>query len=150
MVRVVAPRYREPVTPRMTHVALHVRDVDATTAFYARHVGLVVVHRRSDDRGSHVVWLAEPGREREFVLVLVPGGPNRSVDGPDYAHLGFAVASREDVDRAAARADAEGCLVWPAREEPYPLGYYCGLRDPDGTFVELSYGQPLGPGAPDA
>jgi hypothetical protein len=27
------------------------------------------------------------------------------------------------------------------------VGYYCGLRDPDGNSVEFSYGQPLGPGA---
>ena len=24
---------------------------------------------------------------------------------------------------------------------------YCGIRDPDGNYVEFSYGQPLGPGA---
>jgi len=131
----------------MTHLALHVRDVDTTVSFYAKHVGLVVVHRRSDAHGGQVAWLAEPGREHELILVLVSGGPHRSVDGPDYSHLGFAVGSREEVDAVAARAEADGCLVWAPRDEPYPVGYYCGLRDPDGTFVEFSYGQPLGPGA---
>ena len=47
----------------------------------------------------------------------------------------------------AAKAAAAGRLVWPPREEPFPVGYYCGVRDPDGNFVEFSYGQPLGPGA---
>jgi hypothetical protein len=28
------------------------------------------------------------------------------------------------------------------------VGYCCGVRDPDGRFVEFSHGQPLGPGAP--
>jgi len=37
--------------------------------------------------------------------------------------------------------------VWPPRDEPFPVGYYCGLRDPNGNYVEFSYGQPLGPGA---
>jgi len=46
--------------------------------------------------------------------------------------------------------DLAGCLLWAPREEPYPVGYYCGLRDPDGNAVEFSYGQPLGPGATDA
>ena len=43
-----------------------------------------------------------------------------------------------------------GGMSWPPVDEPYPVGYYCGLRDPDGNFVEFSYGQPLGPGADDA
>ncbi|HHM4583493.1 TPA: VOC family protein, partial [Pseudomonas aeruginosa] len=45
------------------------------------------------------------------------------------------------------RAEAAGCLVWAPRDEPYPVGYYCGLRDPAGNYVEFSYGQPLGPGS---
>ena len=58
--------------------------------------------------------------------------------------------SREAVDAVAKRAEQEGCLVWPPRQEPYPVGYYCGVRDPDGKMVEFSYGQPLGPGAEEA
>ncbi len=38
-------------------------------------------------------------------------------------------------------AEAAGRLVWRPRDEPFPVGYYCGVRDPDG--------QPLGPGAGD-
>jgi predicted lactoylglutathione lyase len=64
----------------------------------------------------------------------------------DFSHIGFACASREEVDEAAQRGHDAGCLEWPTREEPYPVGYYCGLKDPDGNFVEMSYGQPLGPG----
>jgi hypothetical protein len=30
-----------------------------------------------------------------------------------------------------------------ADEEPYPVSYYCGIRDPDGNFVG-GFGQPLG------
>jgi catechol 2,3-dioxygenase-like lactoylglutathione lyase family enzyme len=130
----------------LTHIALHVRDLPASVAFYERYCGMRCIHRRGTGSSS-VVWLAEPGRERDFILVLLPGGPGRSVDGPDYSHLGFAAESREAVDAMAERARADGCLAWPPRDEPYPVGYYCGLEDPDGNFVEFSYGQPLGPGA---
>jgi len=129
-----------------THIALHVRDLDACVAFYQRFCGLKIVHRR-DDRGTRVVWLAQPGRETEFIFVLIPGGPGRDQADDDYSHFGFALDSRAAVDAVAEEARAAGCLVWPPREEPYPVGYYCGLRDPDGNFVEFSYGQPLGPGA---
>jgi catechol 2,3-dioxygenase-like lactoylglutathione lyase family enzyme len=134
--------------PTLTHVALHVRDLEATVRFYRRFCDLAVVHERSAGEGASVVWLAENGREREFIFVLLSGGRGKTPAEDEYGHLGFACASRAEVDRIAGEARAEGCLVWEPREEPYPGGYYCGLKDPDGNFVEFSFGQPLGPGAP--
>jgi catechol 2,3-dioxygenase-like lactoylglutathione lyase family enzyme len=134
--------------PVLTHIALHVRDLDACVAFYRRFCGLEIVHERAArEAGERIYWLAEPGREREFIFVLLPGGPGRDQAAHDFSHFGFALDSRAAVDRVAAEAAAAGCLAWPPRQEPYPVGYYCGLRDPDGNFVEFSYGQPLGPGA---
>lgn len=138
------------MTPALTHIALHVRDLPACIEFYRDFCRMRVVHERAEsDTGKSIVWLAEPGRETDFVIVLLPGGPGRRQAGNDFSHFGFALDSRAAVDDVARRAEAAGCLVWPPREEPYPVGYYCGLRDPDGNFVEFSYGQPLGPGAPD-
>lgn len=132
----------------LTHLALHVRDLEANVSFYENFCGLRCVHRRSPPGGGQAVaWLAESGREHEFILVFISGGPQRSAEGNDFSHLGFALDSRAAVDAMATRAEQAGCLVWPPREEPYPVGYYCGLQDPDGNFVEFSYGQPLGPGA---
>jgi catechol 2,3-dioxygenase-like lactoylglutathione lyase family enzyme len=134
------------MTARLTHLALHVRDLEAMEGFYREFCGMVPVHERSDG-DTRVIWLAEPGRERELIMVLLPGGPGRDQAEGDYSHFGFALESRSAVDAIAAKARAAGCLAWAPREEPYPVGYYCGLRDPDGNFVEFSYGQPLGPGA---
>ena len=50
-------------------------------------------------------------------------------------------------DEIAARAERAGCLIWAPREDDFPVGYYCGIRDPAGNALEFSYGQPLGPGA---
>jgi catechol 2,3-dioxygenase-like lactoylglutathione lyase family enzyme len=134
--------------PALTHLALHVKDLTATVGFYESLCELRCIHRRGDPaRSGAVAWLAEHGREREFILVLISGGPVRSVQGNDFSHLGFALDSREAVDRIAARGTEAGCLAWPPRQEAYPVGYYCALRDPDGNFIEFSYGQPLGPGA---
>jgi catechol 2,3-dioxygenase-like lactoylglutathione lyase family enzyme len=134
--------------PVLTHVALHVKDLDATVRFYETLCELHCFHRRGDpSRSGAVAWLAEHGREHEFIMVLISGGPTRSVQGSDFSHLGFALESREAVDRIAERGAAAGCLAWQPRQEPYPVGYYCALRDPDGNYIEFSYGQPLGPGA---
>jgi len=136
------------MTPILTHIALHVRDIDACVKFYRDYCGMTSVHTRTDPHGK-VVWLAEPGKEQSFVIVLLTGGSDRVQDEGDYDHLGFAVDSEDAVEDLARRGDAAGCLVWPPRREPYPVGYYCALRDPDGNVVEFSYGQPLGPGAED-
>ncbi|WP_313485404.1 VOC family protein [Stutzerimonas kunmingensis] len=134
--------------PTLTHLALHVPDLDACIAFYERFCSMHVFHERPG-KGSRIVWMAEPGKEREFIFVMMPGGKDRSLTMDDYSHFGFALASREEVDAVADLARREGCLIWEPRDEPYPVGYYCGLRDPAGNYVEFSYGQPLEPGAED-
>ncbi|WAD27272.1 VOC family protein [Pseudomonadaceae bacterium T75] len=132
--------------PTLTHLALHVPDLDACVEFYAGFCGMRVFHERPG-KGSRIVWMAEPGKERTFIFVIMPGGTDRSLAENDYSHFGFALSSRSEVDALAARARQAGCLIWEPRDEPYPVGYYCGLRDPAGNYVEFSYGQPLGPGA---
>lgn len=133
-------------TPRFTHIALHVNDIDACVHFYQRYCHMIISRERhaGDQR---IVWMAEPGREHEFVFVLMSGGSRLNLSDDDYRHFGFAVASRSDVDEIAMLARQSGELIWPPREEPYPVGYYCGLCDPNGNYVEFSYGQPLGFGA---
>lgn len=132
--------------PTLTHLALHVPDLDACIAFYTRFCGMRMFHERPG-KGSRIVWMAEPGKEREFIFVIMPGGMDRSLAENDYSNFGFAMASREEVDAVAELARADCCLIWEPRDEPYPVGYYCGVRDPAGNYVEFSYGQPLGPGA---
>ncbi|MGE9765178.1 VOC family protein [Pseudomonas sp. PDM20] len=132
--------------PTLTHLALHVPDLEACVTFYEQFCGMRVIHER-EGKGSRIVWMAEPGKEHRFIFVIMPGGEERHLASDDYSHFGFAVDTRDEVDRVARDAETAGCLIWAPREEPYPVGYYCGLRDPAGNYVESSYGQPLGPGS---
>lgn len=127
---------------RLTHVALHVEAVDETIEFYRRYCGLRVI----DDQvrgGRRNLLLAEPGREAELVLQLIAGGRYRAVAADDDHHLGFAVDSREEVDRCLAMAKAEGILAFDIYEGPFPVGYFCGIKDPNGNVVEISCGHLL-------
>lgn len=133
-------------SPRITHIALHVVDIDACIDFYQQCCGMSIVHARTAGE-QRIVWMAEPGRESDFIFVLMNGGQNLELADTDYRHFGFALESRAAVDAIAELGRERDCLVWPPREEDFPVGYYCGLRDPNGNFVEFSYGQPLGPGA---
>jgi len=130
-----------------THCALHIEDLDRSIAFYERFCRLKVVRRHGDGANDAAAWLAEEGRETEFVLVLLEGGKKQDrIDG-DMTHYGFAVADRSDVDRITEDGRSAGCLLWEPQQLPHPVGYLCALEDPDGYVIEFSYGQPLGPGA---
>lgn len=134
-----------PMRPVLTHLGLHVRDVDVSIDFYTRYCQLKVIHERGTGP-DRVIWMSELGREKTFIFVMIGGGSPLPQPEGDYRHLGFAMPTRDAVDQVAAQAEAEDRLMWPPRQEPWPTGYYCGVRDPDGQVVEFSYGQPLGPG----
>jgi catechol 2,3-dioxygenase-like lactoylglutathione lyase family enzyme len=136
------------LTPAFTHCALQVSDLNASIAFYARYCGMEIVKEHGDG-ASRVVWLASPGAEKTFVLVLLGGGQVREQDVDDMTHYGFGVASREEIDRIAAQAKEDGLLHWVPRDYAPPTGYLCGVKDPTGYIIEFSCGQPLGPHAKD-
>jgi catechol 2,3-dioxygenase-like lactoylglutathione lyase family enzyme len=126
----------------LTHVALTVRDVDQSVAFYRDFGGFEVVHERHDDEtGSAVVWLSD--LTRPFVVVLIQNKePIHRLAGSN--HLGVSVVSRDDVDAAADRARADGRLEIGPTDSGHPVGYWAIIRDPDGHQLELSHGQEVG------
>ncbi len=124
----------------LTHVALTVRDVDASLAFYGRYAGMRVVHARGEP-GRRVVWISDA--TRPFVVVLIEADEvGARLDG--IAHLGVGCASREEVDRLADLARVEGRLRLGPLDEGPPVGYYAIMADPDGHHLEVSHGQEVG------
>ncbi|MGH0032271.1 MAG: VOC family protein [Myxococcota bacterium] len=120
----------------LTHVALPACDLDESIRFYADYAGMQVVHRREG-----VVWLSD--KTRPFVIVLME---SREVHHPlrPSAHLGVACESRDEVDRLAEQARAEGRLVEGPADYGPPVGYWVFVRDPDGHTLEVSHGQDVG------
>jgi len=126
----------------LTHIALEVRDLDASIAFYGAFAGMAVVHQR-----PQVVWLSDKTRPFVIVLIEVP-----KVETPllPTAHLGVACASREEIDRLSEKARSDGCLIDGPTDSGPPVGYWAFLRDPDGHTLEISYGQEVGMTVDDA
>ena len=125
-----------------THVALSITDAEKSIAFYRKYANMKVVHERKDsDSGKRVLWLSD--LTRPFVLVLIEDASAEPILKPN-AHLGIGCNSREEVDRLCEIADMEGCLVKPAVDSGYPVGYWAFLSDPDGHSLEVAYGQEVG------
>jgi lactoylglutathione lyase len=134
-----------PTSPRWTHIALPVRDVERSIEWYTSRTPLTLVARRHDDEGESA-WLADRATEAApMVLVLVAMDAARAAPPvatlAPFAHIGIELPSRADVDAMAARGAADGNLAWPTQDLPDPVGYVCALTDPDGNMIEFSHGQ---------
>jgi catechol 2,3-dioxygenase-like lactoylglutathione lyase family enzyme len=139
-------------------VALPVRDLEETLAFYRRYTSLEQIHQRQDpDTGLRTVWLAnardKTNEAATFVLVLICGTLPTQITGgikEEYgflrsiSHLGVSLNTREEVDTIAAMAKDDGILVLGPRYMNDVVGYICLVRDPDGNQVEFSVEQVLG------
>jgi catechol 2,3-dioxygenase-like lactoylglutathione lyase family enzyme len=120
----------------LTHIALPVTDLDESADFYERYARMQIVHRRDG-----VLWLSD--KTRPFVLVLIECPAVMDPLRP-MAHLGVGCESRDEVDRLAARARTERCLISGPADAGPPVGYWAFLRDPDGHTLEVSFGQQVG------
>ncbi|API60330.1 bleomycin resistance protein [Tardibacter chloracetimidivorans] len=129
-----------PADLGFTHIALVVADMEASLAFYADYANMHVVHRRNGQgRGDVVAWISDGTRPFVIVLIQQPGLKDRPL-GP-IGHLGVACASREDIDRLAARAAEAGILLKGPEDWGAPVGYWAYIADPDGNVLEISHGQ---------
>jgi catechol 2,3-dioxygenase-like lactoylglutathione lyase family enzyme len=127
---------------KCTHIALQVRDIQRSIAFYQRYCGMRIVHDRTDE--FRVVWLGWGEDPPRFVIVLLGRDYPRNQQ-PPWQHIGMALDSREAVDQVYQRGLQDGLTGgWPPTDGGPVVGYYCGLPDPDGNMVEFSFGQRLG------
>ena len=151
----ITPTFTESL---LTHIALPVRDLDATLAFYAKYTKLVNIHERQDpETGLRTAWLANArditDAGARFVIVLIHGKLPTKITGDikeqygflkSISHLGISVESRDEVDRLAEMAREEGCLLLGPMYRNEVVGYICVVTDPDGNNLEFSVEQVLG------
>lgn len=137
----------EETAPAITgihHLSVTVRDIEASVAWYqrlfgAQRVPMTFPHYEREDTGYGVL-LVEPRCGLAIGLHTNTGNDGMPFDeartGLD--HVGFNVASREDLDAWAAWLDELGIEHSGVRtgSEPFPYATLV-FRDPDKIQLEL-------------
>lgn len=126
----------EPLILGLRHVALNVRDVQKSVAFYRNVLGM------------HVEWEPDPdnvyltsGSDNLAIHKLPEGAAPSAVQ--NVHHIGFIVARLQDVDAVAAAVEAWGIdLVHPLKtHRDGARSFY--FRDPDGILIQVLYHPPI-------
>ena len=137
-----------PKRTTWTHIALAVKDIEASIAWYEAFTHLRLLSKGEDKAGKNA-WLGDPTQaESPFILVLGqffeghdPFAPAVHPPMGPFAHIGIEAPSKEAVDEIAAQAKAVGCLGLGPVQMPKRIGYVCFIKDPDGNTVEYSFDQ---------
>ncbi len=103
-----------------THIAMALRNLDTSTAFYQDFWCLEIVHAQGDAQ-DRVVWMTQPGKANDFIFVFMTGDVCPPQEPRDFSHFGFALESRDAVDALAERGRLSQNLIWPPRDESYPV-----------------------------
>lgn len=123
--------------PGLGHVAVTVRSVEASRPWYEALFGAPPVLDENTGPWHHVVW-ALPGGS----LIGIhehPGKTDPSDAFSEYRlgldHLSFHCATREELEKQAARLDTIGVKHGGVVDAHYGSGV--SFRDPDGNALEF-------------
>ena len=127
-----------PTFPALSHAAVTVTDLAASTAWYAALIGAAPVLDEDETTGNfhHTVFALPAGQL--LGLHTHPGGP--TVGGfdarrPGLDHLAFACADRAELQQWAERLDELDIAHGGVVDAHYGSGV--SFSDPDGTALEF-------------
>lgn len=121
-----------------SHVALTVRDLDASADWYQRVFGWVVLRRfTAGEAGTPRILLFDPDSGFALGLCQPEDGSN---DGFDHRrtgldHFAFGVVDEVELEQWVAHLDGQGVAHSPVRV--LDLGRFVSFEDPDGIQFEL-------------
>jgi catechol-2,3-dioxygenase len=125
---------------RLNHIALKVRDLDASVGFYKRVMGF------TEDVGRFgtdvIAFLRAPGSQNHHDLALLKIGPkatDASARSVGLFHCAWEVDELRDLVTARDRLVAEGCFQSQADHGATKAVYG---SDPDGNTLEITWSLP--------
>lgn len=121
-----------------SHIALTVRDMEASAEWYQRVFGWRVLRRiPAGEAGTPRILLFDPAT---FFVVAVCQPEDGTGDRFDHRrtgldHVALRVADRAELERWLVHLADHGVAHSPVRE--YDLGGFVSFEDPDGIQIEL-------------
>jgi glyoxylase I family protein len=124
---------------------LTVRDLGASTAWYAAVFGMVVRRQYVDEEGRvGDACLREPASGLDLCLTDHRANPGEAFSefrtGLD--HLEFLVADRSELDEWARHLDALGIMHSGVKQPTYSTNAMITFRDPDNIQLEIFWAAP--------
>lgn len=124
---------------RIEHLAMYVRDLEVTRAFYETHFGATSNAKYTNERtGFSSYFLSfEDGARLEIMhnenqLEALPQAPL------GYHHLALSVGSKEEVDALTARLVEAGSELLSGPRTTGDGYYESVITDPDGNRIEMT------------
>ena len=121
-------------TPVIHHVGLSVRDVEASTDWYVRLLGLAVVAEMSEP-APMVILMSKDGQAIDLREDPEVGPERFTQTHAGLDHVGFSVRDRQELDeweRLLAEQEVERSEIAES-----PFGWHLNFRDPDGIPLEF-------------
>ncbi len=114
----------------LTHIAIAVKDLDRTLAFYQKVFDVEVMYHQ-----NNFLQVTTPGAND--IIVFEKKKANYGETG-GIAHFGFRIRNAKDINKMAERIDSAGGEIIDNGEfvpgEPYVF-----FKDPDGYEIEVWY-----------
>jgi lactoylglutathione lyase len=115
---------------RIVHTNINVKDLDKSTDFYAKALGLKEESRKSASDGSFTLAFLGDGRSSHQIELTWLRDKEGPYDlGDNESHIAFKV---EDYDASYALHKEMGCICF----ENKAMGLYF-IEDPDGYWLEI-------------
>ena len=126
----------DPLLLGLRHVALNVRDVRKSLAFYSTVLGMKL-EWMPDEENAYLT----SGSDNLALHQLAPGSEPGLIQ--TVHHIGFVVRLPEDVDRWADRIRRQGITLAapPKTHRDGARSFY--FHDPDGLLIQLIYHPPI-------
>jgi lactoylglutathione lyase len=118
---------------RLLHTRYRVSDLEKTTFFYTRVLGLEEVSRTRSPRGSELVFFKAPQSE-ELIEICKFDDSGPVIVGPDLTHLAFEV---DDMESFAAHAASHGYPLSDGPTRTNSGSTIAFIDAPEGFEIEL-------------
>ncbi|RME42162.1 MAG: glyoxalase [Chloroflexi bacterium] len=122
------------------HITAICRDMERTTAFYTRVLGMRLVKQTvnyDDPNTKHFYFGDEQGRPGTVITFFeYPEAVAGRVGAGSTHHIAFMVEDEEEQDRFKAHLEAQGIHVNGPFDRTYFRSIY--FRDPDGHILEIA------------